>query len=265
MHCRELGTRGPHVVLLHGIPGSAATWDGVAERLAETCRVVVPDLIGFGESDRSTDIDGLGAEEQAVALEAALDRLGVERVVLAGHDFGGPVALTLLRRRPELVSGLALIATNAFPDTPVPLPLRAVCWPLIGRVAEQLLFSGPSLRVMLRRGASRRLDARRYLGDRAERTAIRVIFAASLRELSRRYAEVETALRGAPGPTLIAWGDSDPFFTVDQGRRTAAAGHARFALYPGCGHFVPEERPDELAEDLRRLAEESERSDAAAA
>jgi len=45
---------GPDVLLLHGIPGSGSVWDGVATRLAEHHRVVVPDLLGFGESSRPT-------------------------------------------------------------------------------------------------------------------------------------------------------------------------------------------------------------------
>jgi pimeloyl-ACP methyl ester carboxylesterase len=57
-------------------------------------------------------------------------------------------------------------------------------------------------------------------------------------------------------PALIGWGDRDPFFPVEVGRRTAdLVQGARFQLYEGAGHFLPEERPAELATDLGRLAE----------
>lgn len=258
MHYSVMGADGPTVVLLHGIPGSGAEWEAVAERLAGDHRVVVADLIGFGESDRSDDLEALHAEGQAEALERSLTEAGVERAVFAGHDFGGPVALTLMRRRRDLFSGLALISTNAFTDTPIPMPIRAITWPLIGVAAERILFSAPSLRMMLKQGASVPLPAERHLGDQAQRRAIHRIFAASLRELAARYAPVEEALGAVDLPALVVWGDRDPFFSVDQGRRTAGAmGAARFELYEGCGHFAPEERPAALADDLRRLVREA--------
>ena len=57
---------------------------------------------------------------------------------------------------------------------------------------------------------------------------------------------------------IVAWGDADPFFGVEQAERTASAlPHADLVVYEGCGHFVPEERPGQLAADLRGLLERS--------
>ncbi|MGH9151732.1 MAG: alpha/beta fold hydrolase [Acidimicrobiales bacterium] len=134
--------RGFPVVLVHGIPGSARTWGGVARRLAERHRVAVPDLLGFGSSTRPTAARQLHAEGQADALGDALDALGIDRMVLVGHDFGGPVAVTCASRRPERVAGLVLLATNAFGDSPVPFPLSLVTAPVVGPAASRLLFSG---------------------------------------------------------------------------------------------------------------------------
>ena len=54
---------------------------------------------------------------------------------------------------------------------------------------------------------------------------------------------------------LAAWGDADPFFTVEQGERTAAAArHGELSIHPGAGHFLPSERPAQLARDIRALA-----------
>jgi len=83
----------------------------VAELLAPANDVVVPDLLGFGRSPRP---DELHPEAQAAALEDALGRAGINRATLVGHDFGGPISLSLYRRRPELFGSLALMATNAF-------------------------------------------------------------------------------------------------------------------------------------------------------
>lgn len=68
------------------------------------------------------------------------------------------------------------------------------------------------------------------------------------------YRPVESALAAVDVPTLVGWGDCDPFFPVSVGERTAELiPNARFRVYEGCGHFVPEERPKEVAADLVRL------------
>ena len=252
MHIETSGDGEP-VVLLHGIPGSGAIWEAVTRRLTQ--RVVVPDLIGFGRSPRAVGIDDLDPVAQVTALEQALAGAGVGRAVFAAHDYGVPVALTLYGRRPDLFAGLVLAAGNAFTDTPIPLPIRAVTWPLVGGIAGRLLFSGPSLALMLRQGSTVALDRERYLGDDAQRRAIAAIFTAALRELERRYAELEAVLTRVDVPTVVIWGDEDPFFPLREGERLAAAIRgARLRVVEGRGHFLPEEAPVALADAIASVA-----------
>ncbi len=90
--------------------------------------------------------------------------------------------------------------------------------------------------------------------DPGEVRTIRTIFATVLRDLPTYYAEIEAALSRISVPTLVAWGTRDPFFSAEHGRRTAALiPTARFVPYEGAGHFVPIERPDSLAADIRAL------------
>jgi pimeloyl-ACP methyl ester carboxylesterase len=248
---------GPAVVLLHGIPGSSASWHAVRNLLARDHDVVIPDLLGFGSSHRPRELHQLHATAQAAAVELLLDELRCSEATVVGHDFGGPVALLLARSRPDLVARLALFATNAFTDTPVPFPLSTIKLPLVGRLAAAMLFSAPSLRLMLRVGVGQpsvRLDAAAYIGDQNQRHAIGTIFDGSLRHLSELYAPVEAALGALRIPTHVGWGDRDPFFSVEHGRRTATALNATFEILPQAGHFLPEERPTEVAAAIRSLA-----------
>jgi len=249
---------GPVVVLLHGIPGSAASWAGVATRLAARHRVLVPDLMGFGDSSRSTDVDQLHARGQAEALRLALDALSIDKATFVGHDFGGPVALSLWAGAPERMARLGLLATNAFTDTPIPFPLSTTTWPVVGGLARAALFSAPSLRMMLRQGVGDRrvaIDSIAAVGDRGQARAIATIFSASLTRLAELYGPIERTLSTVSVPTFVAWGDRDPFFSVEQGRRTARAiAGARFELLERAGHFLPEERPDEVAALIDGLA-----------
>lgn len=247
-------------LLLHGIPGSAAVWEPVSASLGRHHDVLAPDLIGFG-TNRVVSVDRpepLLASAQAAHLRSVLERDDRKDVIVVGHDFGGPIAAHLVDAAPQRVVGLALFATNAFPDTPIPFPLSSLNLPLVGGLAERLLFSKPSLTMMMRQGVGRpalRLDVDRYLGDRSQQAAIATIFGASLRRLRELYAPVEVALRATRVPTLVGWGTRDPFFPVAVGRRTAALiADARFRVYDDAGHFLPEERPDQLAADLLELA-----------
>lgn len=252
---RMSGSEGPAVVLIHGIPGSSDVWVGVEEALAPDHRVFVPDLLGFGASPRPRSAEELWADGQAAALANALDAAKITVACIVGHDFGGPVALALSQQRPDLFRSCGLLATNTFPDTPIPLPIRAASWPLVGRLAGRALFSGPSLALMLRQGSSAALRPEVYLGDDAQRAAIGTIFTHALRNLSDLYTPTEQALRALDMPVLVGWGDSDPFFSVEQGERTAAATlRGRLVVYRGAGHFLPSERPVELARDIRALA-----------
>lgn len=247
---------GPPVVLLHGIPGCAASWDGVVARLANHAAVIVPDLLGFGGSDRPRGFERLRAEAQAAAVGALIAELGLGAVTVVGHDFGGPVALSLAARRPDAVAAVGLLATNAFTDTPIPFPLSTLTWPIAGPIARRALFSGPSLRMMLRQGVGPRVrppDAGAYLGDRAQQRAIGTIFAASLTRLAEVYRPIEDALSSLGVPVLVGWGDRDPFFPPAQGERTARAAGATLRAYEGAGHFLPHERPDEVSADVAAL------------
>ena len=254
---RRVGS-GPAVVLLHGIPGSAATWQLVAAELPGTLDVIVPDLLGFGASNRPQTLDDLHAPAQAAALDNLLDELGIDNTIVIGHDFGGPIALTLASNRPDSISALGLLSTNAFTDTPIPFPLSLATAPVIGPLARRALFSGPSLRMMLRQGVGRDstpLDPHTHLGDRDQQRAIATIFAGSLTRLAELYGPVEAALGRIDAPAFVGWGDQDPFFDLTQGERTAATLGVQLRVYDGAGHFLPHERPHDVAADILALVE----------
>ena len=244
-------------VFLHGVPGSASGWRRVIAQL-EGHRTLAPDLRGFGGQPPAAHDDELLAPAQARHVLAAMDHAGFDRVVLVGHDFGGPVAAHLIALAPERVEALAVLATNAFPDTPIPFPLSTLNWPVVGGTASRLLFSRASLAMMLRTGVGRpkvEIDSSAYIGDKVQHASISAIFGNSLRRLRELYSPVEEALRRVTVPVLVAWGDRDPFFPVSVGERTAALfANARFRLYEGAGHFLPEERPDDVVGDLLELA-----------
>jgi pimeloyl-ACP methyl ester carboxylesterase len=250
---------GAPLLLVHGIPGSAGSWDAVIPGLVEAgYRVLVPDLLGFGDSTRPRSVEGLWLDSQAHALAAVLEALTEGPALIVGHDYGAPVSVTLARLQPARVSGLVLSSGNLFTDTPIPLALRSLRLPFLGPLAARAALSAPSLRLMLRLGSGRphpTMDPAVYLGDRRQQEAIRTIFTTALRELELRYAEVEEALSKLGKPVVVLWGDRDPFLPIEEGRRAAAAiPGAELRIAEGAGHFLPAERPLLFHEAVAQLA-----------
>lgn len=128
---------GEPLLLLHGIPGSALTWEQAGSLLSERFRVIIPDLRGFGRSEAL--VGDFYMEAQAHSLYEFLNGLGIQRLSIGAHDFGGPVAFTLMRLFPDLyVRTLIVSATNLFTDTYIPPPLRLAAVPVLGNCSLPL-------------------------------------------------------------------------------------------------------------------------------
>lgn len=243
---------GPPVLMLHGIPGSALTWAGVGSRLSDRYRVIIPDLAGFGSSDAPAGDYYMDA--QADSIQRLLSALSIDDVVLAAHDFGAPVALTLLRRFPALnVRALVIAAANVFTDTYVPPPLRLARVPILG-TAFFMLAAGNrvGLRLMYRAGNRQGLTAPPEHLTAGGVDLTRRIFQRSLADLKTNYGAIQDMLSGIAIPTLVLWGDRDPFFSTRVGERTARAiPGAQLRVFRDTGHFVPEERPADVAAEMR--------------
>ncbi len=113
IHVADAGPAdGPAVMLVHGFPQNWWEWHELIGPLAaDGCRVLCPDLRGAGWS--SAPRSSYTKTEMAEDLAAVLDRLGVEKVKLVAHDWGGPAAFIMMLRHPEKVSGFFGVNTVA--------------------------------------------------------------------------------------------------------------------------------------------------------
>jgi haloalkane dehalogenase len=106
LHYEETPGTGTPVVLLHGNPGTSRLWRKIAPAL-DGRRTLAPDLIGMGRSGKP-DIP-YSFDDHARYLDAWFDALGLDKVILAGHDWGGALAFDRAARHPEQVAGLAFL------------------------------------------------------------------------------------------------------------------------------------------------------------
>jgi pimeloyl-ACP methyl ester carboxylesterase len=246
---------GEPLLLLHGIPGSAFAWEASGRQLADRYQVIIPDLLGFGRSDPPRGDYYMGA--QAVAIRELLVDLGLKSLYLGGHDFGAPVALTLMRLFPELeVTGLVLSATNVFTDTHVPLPFRTARIPYLSTVFYKAMVGSRLGMRMMYLVATKDKSEVSWERFSQHLTPVSIdltrrIFQRSLANLRANCRAIENMLPIIMCPTLVLWGANDPFFAASVGGRVhRTIPGSRLKLYEETAHFVPEERPSRVAQDI---------------
>jgi pimeloyl-ACP methyl ester carboxylesterase len=126
---------GPWVLLLHGFPDSARLWRHQVPALVDAgCRVVVPDLRGFGRSDKPDDLDAYNLLFVAGDVLAVLDDAGIDRAAVVGHDWGAALAWVVATATPDRVERLAVLSVGH------PLAFRATGMDQRERSWYMLLF-----------------------------------------------------------------------------------------------------------------------------
>jgi haloalkane dehalogenase len=143
LHYLDEGPRdGEPLLFVHGNPTWSFTWRHLIRRFSDRYRCVAPDHIGCGLSDKPGDYP-YRLERHIQNLERLVGHLGLERITLVVHDWGGPIGLGFAGRHPERVVRLAILNTAAFPG-PAPLRIRFCRTPLLGALAVRGLnaFAG---------------------------------------------------------------------------------------------------------------------------
>jgi pimeloyl-ACP methyl ester carboxylesterase len=259
-HLAEAGEGDDVVLCLHGWPQHWYEWRDLLPRLAAAGhRAIAMDLRGFGWSDAPRD--GYEKENLATDVLAVLDELGLERVKLVGHDWGGWIGFLLCLRAPQRFERyLALNILTPWVDR------RAMAGEL-WRFWYQLVIAAPGLGYQLHR--SGKFVPKVLVGGSTVRTNWD---AATLRSFGDNLAEPDRAracvqmyrvfqLRESPAilrgryahdrltvPTRLLFGTDDTAL-----RPNLLAGYQRHAddmrveLVPGCGHFIVDEKPDLVA------------------
>jgi len=264
LHVAEAGSGRP-VVLVHGWPQHWWIWRRVVPLLAPNARLIMPDLRGFGWSE--VPRKGYDKEQLATDLLALLDALGLERVALVGHDWGGWAGWLLCARASERLEGfLALDIPHPFgPAELSPSMLaRLLYQPVLGApILGQALIRRPGFVERLLRAGARRREA-------FEAGDLR-IYAERLREPARARAssllyrtfvtrELVPVVRGRYRdarfgiPVRALFGAQSPILPSDPvGSLRERAPRAEIEVVEDCGHFVPEEHPELVAARAREL------------
>lgn len=251
--------KGPLLVLVHGIAGTSATWDGVIPWLAERYAIIAPDLLGHGKSSKPEGDYSLGA--YANGIRDLLEALGHERSTLVGHSLGGGVAMQYSYQFPERCERLVLVSSGGLGRELHPL-LRAAALPGAEVVLPWLSMAGE-------RSVGRLVHFLGGLGVRASadleetwRSFVSLVdpgarraFIHTVRGIIDLHGQRVTAndrlYLAAALPILIVWGEKDPLIPVLHGREAhAQLPGSRLEVFPEAGHFPYRDDPRRFVETL---------------
>lgn len=237
---REAGSGSP-VVLVHGWPQHSGIWDGVTDRVAPHHRVLAPDLPGFGRSPAPAE--GFGTGAFARELLDLLDERAIDRATFVGHDWGGNTVLRIAELAPQRVERALSIGSPHLWLRPS-LALARGAWrswyaallalPLASKLAPRLLAKGPQ-----------GLDAKwaAHLAEPGKARATTKLYRSYFRQIGTRHR------REGPWPPMHAMVGEDeqafPLVAVTGGDPPPEFSHE---VVPGIGHWIPEERPELIAD-----------------
>jgi pimeloyl-ACP methyl ester carboxylesterase len=265
--------KGKPVALLHGWPQTWYEWRHVIARLADRYLLVAPDIRGLGDSSRPST----GYDKKTVANDIWMlmrEKLGFERFAVVGHDWGAPVAFRLAEDHPDAVTHLVMLDVPVPGDRPARSGTGGAIDPRGATRWHHLFHQVPDLPEALTHGRERiylefffrngcdvadafsEADIAEYVRAYSQPGAMRAgfnFYRALQKDIADNRATLATGFK-LPMPTLGLGGGGSRGrgeLVVESLRRVALK--ADGGAIADCGHFIPEEKPAELAQRLREF------------
>ncbi|MGH8758457.1 MAG: alpha/beta fold hydrolase, partial [Burkholderiales bacterium] len=258
---------GDAALFLHGFPLNGFQWRGALERLSSYRRCIAPDFLAMGYTQVAQAQD-VGPQAQVAMLVALLDRLEIASVDLVANDSGGAVAQLLVTQHPGRVRTLLLTNCDVETDSPPPALLPVIELAKQGKFVDQWLGAWWNDKTLARspegiggqcyadptHPTDEAIDV--YFGpllSTARRTALAHAYAIALEP--NPLTGIEAALKRSTVPTRVVWGMGDTIFSpASPDYLDRILGNSRgVRRLEGSKLFWPEERPEVIAEEARRL------------
>ncbi len=252
--------KGEPIVLLHGFGGAAYTWRHLVPALQKDRRVILIDLKGFGLSERPQD-DKYSPHDQADIVKSFIEQKNLEKVTLAGHSFGGGVALLTYfkaNQNKTRIKSLILLNSPVYPRS-MPKFIKVLRIPLINVLLAKVTPARLAVRHVLKKAfydddkiSPEIINAYTYYNqlpgsDYVLRKTAQQIIPPDIEAVIRKLPQIRV-------PVLLIWGWDDEIIPLAYGLKLHGdiPGSVLVSL-KGCGHLPPEERPEETLAEINRF------------
>jgi haloalkane dehalogenase len=263
MHFIDEG-EGEPIVMVHGNPTWSFYYRGLVDKFKSKYRVIVPDHIGSGLSDKP-QVYAYTLKQHIDNLENLIETLDLKNITLVVHDWGGPIGLGYAIRNPNNIKNLIITNTAAFSIEKIPLIIKFCTLPIVGesliRVFNVFSFLGSFIAV--KKPMSKALRAAYIYPYDSYRNRIgnaRFVQDIPLKSDHPSYQtllDIEHKLDRLTCPKLILWGAKDFCFTMlffDRWREMY--GDAQYKVLEEAGHYVIEDATDEVAKEIEDFLEQ---------
>jgi pimeloyl-ACP methyl ester carboxylesterase len=249
---------GPHdateaVVFVHGNPGSSTDWTALVDATGELGRAVAMDMPGFGKADKPRDFD-YQVSAYADFLQGALTELGIERVHLVLHDFGGPFGLFWGLQHPDMWASVVLINIGIMPGYEWHTMARRWRTPVLGELMQAWIPRAGWRRAMQKanpKGLPAEFVDKMYDDyDHATRRAVLELYRATP-DPGRTAVELGAEMAELHKPALLIWGAKDPFIGVEFAERQREFFEVEdVAILQESGHWPFQDDPQRVAQTV---------------
>jgi pimeloyl-ACP methyl ester carboxylesterase len=249
IHYLDVG-QGPVVVLLHGMGGSTANWPATVPALAAKYRVIVPDQIGFGKSDKPLISYRIGTYVDF--LDALLRELKVEKATLVGNSMGGWISAAFALAHPAKTESIVLVDAAGFAlgpndDPKVLHTLNPSTREGVRQLLPLILYNYKPF--LTDAGLDFFVTQRLAAGDGYTINAL-------IESIKRGEDMLDGRLGNIKTPTLIVWGKQDGLTPLVWGERfKKEISGAEMIVFDQCGHSPQMEKPVEFNAALLKFLE----------
>lgn len=252
---------GPVIVALHGNPTWSFYYRNLINELSKTHRVIVPDHLGMGLSDRPNDYP-YTLKSHTENLRDLLDSLGIDRLSLVVHDWGGAIGMTYATQYPSTIDKVVLTNTAAFTSQVIPQRINILRGKRIGETLVRGLnaFALPAVYMASSKGLSHEVKQGYLYPYKSwqERIGIaRFVQDIPMEKDHQTYEllqKTEELLPSVKGEKLIVWGRKDFCFNDHfLNRWKEIYPEARVCVFEDAGHYVLEDAREEAIAEIKKF------------
>ena len=249
--------QGEPILMLHGNPTWSFFYRNLAKHFSKTNRVIVPDHIGCGLSDKPQDYE-YTLENHIENTVALIKKLDLKNITLIVHDWGGAIGMGVATRHPELIAKMVIMNTAAFRSMEIPWRINILRNP----VGEWFIrtfngFAGPAttmavtkkLSPLVKKGFVFPYD--NFESRIATAKFVRDIPMDKVHPTYKTLSNIEEKLKTLKVPVLLLWGEQDFCFTMNFQRRWLEFfPTAKVKTFPDAGHYLVEDKTKEVIEEI---------------
>jgi pimeloyl-ACP methyl ester carboxylesterase len=241
------------VFFVHGNPGSSHDWDALVDAVGEFGRAVAVDMPGFGQADKPRDFE-YNVFSYGAFIQGAVEELGISRVHLVVHDFGGPFGLVWGLQHPDAWASVTLINIGILPGYTWHSLARQWRTPVLGELLQLYIPRGAWRKRM--QGANPKglppafVDQMYDNYDRGTRRTVLKLYRATP-DPGESAEEVGKAIKALNKPALVIWGMKDPFLPGKYADQQAEFFDVKKTVkLPDSGHWCFQDDPEAVKEAL---------------